>query len=84
MKYRVHTYQVVCVSYEVEADSAEQAKDKVEQDCWNMIPVYIGDPLEEIDLTGEFIVDPILDNGEVDYDNVQFFAAPVYEETTKC
>ena len=84
MKYRVHTYTVVRVSYEIAADSAEQAKDKVEQDCWKMHPVYIGDPLVDNDLTGEFIVDPILDNGEVDYDNVQFFAAPVYKEITKC
>jgi hypothetical protein len=69
MKYRVHTYQVVRVTYEVEADSADEAKDYVDKEGYNLEPysTHYDDP----EWTEDFIVDPILPNGEIDYDNVK-------------
>lgn len=72
MKYRVHSFQVVRVSYEVEANSTIEAKGMVDAGGDWMLPIVIGDiPSEE--WTKTYIVDPLLPNGEVDYDNVTHF-----------
>jgi hypothetical protein len=69
MKFRVHTYQEVRVSYEVEAESAEAAQKLVSDDGWNMEPVGAPGPLGG-DWSPFYIVDPLLPDGSVDYDNV--------------
>lgn len=67
-KFRVHTYQVVCVPYEVEAESPEQAARLVHDDGGEKY-----DPSGESDNIGlwqpDSSVDPLLPNGEVDYEN---------------
>ena len=64
MKFRVHTFQTIRVTYEVEAESADAAKQEVDENGWQY------DPKETIldcaEWTADFIVDPILPNGEVD------------------
>lgn len=76
MKFRVHSFQVVRVTYEVEANSTIEAKGMVYHDEGTMTPIEVGDIPSE-DWTENFIVDPILPNGEVDYDNVTNFSGDV-------
>lgn len=71
MKYRVHTYQTIRIAYEVEAESALAAKLLIEDNGWGMDPVEVH--LDDPEWTDDFIVDPILPNGDVDYPNVVNF-----------
>lgn len=72
MKFRVHSFQVVRVTYEVEANSTIEAKGMVDKDGCNMEAVEVG-PVPSEEWTEDLIVDPLLPNGEVDYDNVTNF-----------
>ncbi|MBK7804347.1 MAG: hypothetical protein IPJ55_17130 [Chloracidobacterium sp.] len=71
MNPRVHTYQTIRIAYEVEAESALAAKLLIEDNGWDMEPVEVH--LDETEWTDDFIVDPILPNGDVDYPNVVCF-----------
>ena len=70
MKFRLHVFEKVRHAFVVEADSAEQAYDMVE-DC-----IFDEEP-ESSEFTGEYdvdvCVDPLLPNGEVDFDNYEWF-----------
>lgn len=70
MKYRVHGFELVRTTYEVEADNADEAYSK------GTAMFGVADPVE-CERTGDFddfvIVDPLLPSGEVDYDNVRHF-----------
>lgn len=68
-KYRVHTYQTFRVTYEINATSADEAKNMIFEDGWAMHPVATD--YENPDWTDDCIVDPILPNGEIDYPNVK-------------
>lgn len=67
-KFRVHSFQVFRVSYEVDAATAELAEKMVRDNPDDL-------SRSEIEATEECLpevtVDPILANGEVDYDNVK-------------
>ena len=81
MKYRVHTYQTIRVSYEVEADSADAAKELVEDEGFEMTPVYVGSTEEGAEWTNDYIVDPLFPDGSVDYENVKNYIAPTWRES---
>ena len=67
-RYRVHTYQTVRVTYEIEAESAHAAKNIIFEDGWAMHPEEVD--WENPEWTDDCIVDPLLPDGEIDYDNV--------------
>ena len=71
MKFRVHTWQEIRFSYEVEADSAEEAHKMVSERGYAMSPCEVN--YDDPAWSDFMIVDPILPNGEVDYENVQDF-----------
>lgn len=75
MKFRVHTYQTNRVSYEVEADSPEAAMASVWEDGWKMTPVSTATD-DGAEWQRDMVIDPILPNGEVDYDNVKNVTVP--------
>lgn len=68
MKFRVHIYQVQRVPYEVEAESQKQAAELVHADGGEKL-----DPCGEPENIGEWqpdsVVDLLLPNGDVDYEN---------------
>lgn len=67
-KFRVHTYQVIRVPYEVEAESQEQAAKLVHADGGQKLePSSPAEPSEE--WMPDSVVDPLLPNGAVDYEN---------------
>lgn len=72
MKFIVHTYQVIRVSYEVEAETNQDACKLVNRNYKNMTPCFVGSLDEDGVCTGDFVVDPILPSGEVDYDNISY------------
>jgi len=67
MKYRVHTFQANRYVYEVEADSAEEAYRKVDNEGCDMQPVVVD--TDDPEWLPHMLVDPILETGEVDYEN---------------
>lgn len=68
MKFRVHTFQVQRVPYEVDAESQKQAAELVHADGGvKLIPCSEPESAEE--WQSDSIVDPLLPNGEVDYEN---------------
>jgi len=73
MKYRVHAYVEIRVSYEVEAESPQEARDTVDAQGWNMTPVDTG-KVEDGVWSGDFVVDPLHSDGSVDYENVTNFS----------
>ena len=77
-KFRVHSFQTVRFTYEVVAESAVAACEDVTRNGWKMMPVNID--LEEPEWTEDFIVDPLLPDGEIDYDNVRLFSDKWPEE----
>ena len=85
MKYNVHRFEVVRVMHEgIEAGSIEEAIDKT-TDLTNVtLPAIINrhrDPEVECLLqTVGYIVDPILDTGEVDYEHTRFLDADMKDE----
>jgi len=70
MKYRVHTFQVYRLTYEVEADSADDAKRMVDETGWDMQPVECVSTEEWLP---DMIVDPISPDGSVDYESVTYY-----------
>jgi hypothetical protein len=72
MKYRVHTYQTIRVTYEVEADSAEAAYHQTMENGYEMSPDEVN--MDNPEWADEMVVDPLLENGKVDYDNVVNFS----------
>lgn len=66
MRYRVHQYVVVRVPVEIEADSIKAAIEKAEEQFEPSDAYLLGEYAGEI--TG-YMVDPLLENGEVDIDN---------------
>lgn len=69
-KYRVHVFETIRRAYEVEADSSQAACHYVANHWANMTPV-----LSECtgELTDDVLVDPLLQSGEVDFDNAKWF-----------
>lgn len=68
MKYRVHTYQVQRVPYEVEAESQKQAAELVHADGGKKL-TPCSEPENAEEWQPDSVVDPLLPNGEVDYEN---------------
>ena len=65
MKYRVHAFLTFRVSYDMEAESPEEVTRRVRD--WH----DMGDPVEARktdEMPPNIIIDPILPNGEVDYE----------------
>jgi len=73
MKFRVHTYQVFRVVYEVEAESTDDAYRLVDAEGWEMNPVQIVHAEEWLP---DMIVDPLLENGDVDYEETRCYTKP--------
>jgi hypothetical protein len=72
-KFRVHAYLVVRVTYECQAEDADAAKHKIDTEGYNMTPKFIGD-IADAEWTNDYVVDPLLPNGEVDFDNVKNYS----------
>jgi len=70
MKYHLHAFEEMRRTFEVEANSIEEAAAMLDAAIGNQDPIAS-------ELTGcfttHFCVDPILPNGEVDYDNYKWF-----------
>jgi len=70
MKYHLHAFEEVRRTFEVEANSIEEAAAMLDAAIQNQDPIAS-------ELTGDFdvdfCVDPILPDGEVDYDNSKWF-----------
>lgn len=84
-KYRVHTYQVVRVDYEVEAGTPEQAAqmvyDRGDNESLEVAPIYrCSDPEDAEEWQPDMVVDPILPDGSVDYANVKTVTYPPQED----
>lgn len=77
MKFRVHTFQTIRVVYEVEAASADDAYKLVHADGWNMD--HVERSFEDPEWADGMIVDPLLPNGDIDYDNVVNYAGDELE-----
>lgn len=69
MKYRVHLFREVRETFEVEAENHDEALAYVDMNIYDLTPKQ----KEELDFLPQSCVDPILDNGEVDYDNSRWF-----------
>ena len=70
MKYRVHTYEELCVTYETVADSKAEAVQNVLKG--NVVYEYRAERTG--DRSSEICVDPILEDGTIDYNNVEWFS----------
>lgn len=72
MKFRIHAFEEVRRTYEIEAESMEEARSKADE------VIGLAEPVAT-EFTGEFIevflIDPLLPNGEVDFDNAKWFGA---------
>lgn len=66
MRFKIHAFESVRRTYEIEADSFEAAAAKVDE------TINTQDYIES-EFTGEFsdevLIDPIFPNGDVDYEN---------------
>jgi hypothetical protein len=70
MKFRIHAFEDVRRVYEIEAESMEEASAKVDE------VIGLAEPIESEftgDFSREFLIDPILSNGGVDFDNAKWF-----------
>ena len=65
MKFKVHLFREVRHTFEVDADSADEALNYVDENIYNLTPVSE----EELDYLPQSCIDPILPDGSVDYDN---------------
>ena len=69
MKFRIHAFESIRRTYEIEAESFDDAVSKIDE------TIETKDYIES-ELTGEFqdpvLIDPILPNGEVDYENARW------------
>lgn len=66
-KYRVHIFEEVRRAFEVEADSPHEAMERV-RDNW---PAMSATQVEDTgEITDFIVIDPLLPDGEVDYENV--------------
>lgn len=68
MKFHVHTFREIRITYLVEADSAEEAHQKYlddQSEC--SLPEVSREVSDEAD--NQVLIDPIDDDGDVDYDN---------------
>lgn len=72
MKFRVHMYEEVRRTWEVEAESAEAAAEMVVRDPTRISPKS---SVETGDFTEEVIVDPLLSFDKVDYEKREAFNA---------
>lgn len=72
MKFRVHMYEEVRRTWEVEAESAEAAAEMVARDPTHIPP---RSSIATGDFAGDVIVDPLLSFDKVDYENVKRFNA---------
>ena len=72
MKFRIHAFESVRRTYEVSAESIEAAYSMLDDLIDSDTPV-------DSEATGEYhddvLIDPILPNGEVDFDNARWFLA---------
>ena len=71
MKYRVHIWEELHVSYETVADSKAEAVQNIirgENITYESRGERTGDRSSEI------LVDPILESGEEDWDNIEWFS----------
>lgn len=72
MKFHVHTFRELRITYLVEADSPEEAHQKVVDDKpFDNLPEVARELTDEY-TTRQVLVDPITADGEVDYDNSQW------------
>lgn len=69
MKFKVHLFREYRETYEVEADSCELALAIADKNIQELTPVSS----EMQDYLPYALVDPILPNGEVDYDSSEWF-----------
>lgn len=70
MKFRIHAFEEVRRVYEIEAESMEEARSKADE------VIGLAEPIESEftgDFSREFLIDPILSNGGVDFDNARWF-----------
>lgn len=87
-KFRVHTFQVMRVPYEVEAASQEEAAkavyDRADNETGEEPPIYrCADAEDAGEWQPDMIVDPILPDGTVDYDNVKTVIYSPQEDPAK-
>lgn len=72
MKFRIHAFESVRRTYEVNAESIEAAYAMLDDLIDSDTPV-------DSEATGEYLgdalIDPILPNGKVDFDNARWFLA---------
>ena len=68
MKFRVHVFREFREAYEVEAEDAEAAVKLVDANLSDLTPVHT----EMQDYLPHTLIDPLLPDGTVDYDNSQW------------
>ena len=68
MKFRVHVFREFREAYEVEAEDAEAAVKLVDANLSDLTPVQT----EMQDYLPHTLIDPLLPDGTVDYDNSQW------------
>lgn len=75
MKFRIHMFEEIRRTYEVEADDIAHAARLADG------PEFDFDDFIESERTGNysdtFLIDPLLPDGEVDYENVRWFGENV-------